>query len=433
MRSVRHVSIRSLVFVGSLLCGLSAAHAETFPTVDQLPSRPELPDPLKPTTGPIVRTVSEWEMQRRPELAKLISHYMYGQLPERMPVLAAVEMEDTKAYSGKATLRDITLRMGNADAPPVHLLLVIPNDGKKTHPIFVGMNFAGNHAATDHPKVRINPNWIYPKYPGVTDNRATEASRGSQVDVWAIDQAIARGYAVALVYSGDFDPDRTDLRGGYQPILRQKLGRPHGAADFSTIAVWAWGMSQVVSYVRELSEIDPARVAIVGHSRLGKTALLCGAFDDRVQVVISHQAGCGGSAPSRGKIGEPVERINTVFPHWFNDNFKTFNKSPDRLPFDQNCLAALVAPRSLLFSNAVKDTWANPDGQLEVLKSANSVWQLYGKAGIDSAAKPVMNELIGDRLGYFLRPGEHSMNRQDWKAFLDFADREFAKNPAKGE
>ena len=106
---------------------------------------------------------------------------------------------------------------------------------------------------------------------------------------------------------------------------------------------------------------------MVGHSRLGKTALLAGAFDERIALVIPHQAGCGGSAPSRGKVGESVKQINNGFPHWFNGAFKEFNDQPDRLPFDQNCLVALVAPRPVLFSNAVEDTWANPEGQFEVL------------------------------------------------------------------
>ena len=99
---------------------------------------------------------------------------------------------------------------------------------------------------------------------------------------------------------------------------------------------------------------------MVGHSRLGKTALLAAAFDERIALVIPHQAGCGGTAPSRGKVGESVKQINTSFPHWFDGTFKEFNDQPDRLPFDQNCLVALVAPRPVLFSNAVEDTWANP-------------------------------------------------------------------------
>src|SRR5262249_58121619 len=106
--------------------------------------------------------------------------------------------------------------------------------------------------------------------------------------------------------------------------------------------------------------LDARSFIAVGHSRLGKTALLAAASDERIALAIPHQAGCGGTAPSRGKVGESVKQINTGFPHWFNDTFKQFNDQPEKLPFDQHCLAALCAPLPVLFSNAVDGTWANP-------------------------------------------------------------------------
>jgi type 1 glutamine amidotransferase len=172
--------------------------------------------------------------------------------------------------------------------------------------------------------------------------------------------------------------------------------------------------------------VDARRLISVGHSRLGKTALLAGAMDERIALAIPHQAGCGGTAPSRGTVGESAERINTSFPHWFNDRFKQFNKQPQRLPFDQNALAALMAPRPVLFSNAVKDTWANPDGQFEVLVAADAVYRKLGVAGLDRKTKPPEEKLSAGRLGYYIRPGEHSMTRGDWAVFLDFADTHLA-------
>ena len=127
--------------------------------------------------------------------------------------------------------------------------------------------------------------------------------------------------------------------------------------------------------------VDATRVVLMGHSRLGKTALLAGAFDERIALVIPHQAGCGGTAPSRGKVGESVKQINDRFPHWFNGTFKEFNDHPDRLPFDQHCLVALMAPRPVLLTNAVEDTWANPEGQFEVLQAAAPVYRLLGAGG----------------------------------------------------
>src|SRR5207244_12102068 len=138
--------------------------------------------------------------------------------------------------------------------------------------------------------------------------------------------------------------------------------------------------------------------------------------------VIPHQAGCGGTAPSRGKVGESVKQINNGFPHWFNGAFKEFNDKTDRLPFDQNCLTALVAPRPVLFSNAVEDTWANPEGQFDVLKAADPVYRFLGVEGLKAKRLPQVGKLVNSRLGYFIRSGKHSMTREDWQVFLEFAD-----------
>jgi hypothetical protein len=337
-----------------------------------------------------------------------------------------VEREDRKALDGKATLREVTIAFGPPDTPKIHVLLVIPNERKGPAPVFVGMNFCGNHALVKDPAVRLPTAWMYDRYPGVKDNRATDAGRGTQIDVWALDQSIARGYAVATFYSGDVDPDNKDLWEGIQPHLRKKNARP-GPHDWGTIAAWAWGIHRVVDHLVNDKDLDAKRICVVGHSRLGKTALLAAAFDERIALSIPHQAGCGGTAPSRGKVGESVTRINTAFPHWFNDAFKEFNDRPERLPFDQHCLVALVAPRPVLFSNAIEDTWANPDGQFEVLQAADPVYRLLGAEGLEAKKVPEPDKLIDSTLGYYIRPGKHSMTREDWKVFLDFADKNLGK------
>ena len=134
-------------------------------------------------------------------------------------------------------------------------------------------------------------------------------------------------------------------------------------------------------------------------------------------------AGCGGTAPSRGKVGESVKQINTGFPHWFNDEFTKFNEQVDRLPFDQHALVALVAPRPVLLTNAVQDTWANPAGQFEVLRAADKVYRFLEAGGLEATEMPETGKLIDSKLGYYIRPGRHSMGRQDWQVFLDFADK----------
>src|SRR5262249_30898790 len=146
-----------------------------------------------------------------------------------------------------------------------------------------------------------------------------------------------------------------------------------------------------------------------------------------IALVIPHQAGCGGTSPSRGKVGESVKQINDRFPHWFNGTFKEFNDHPDRLPFDQNCLVALVAPRPVLLTNALEDQWANPAGQFEVLRAADPVYRFLGACGLDAKEMPAPGKLIDSTLGYYIRPDKHSMMTDDWKVFLAYADKHLGK------
>ena len=154
-------------------------------------------------------------------------------------------------------------------------------------------------------------------------------------------------------------------------------------------------------------------------------------MDDRIALAIPHQAGCGGTAPNRVDIDrkdvETIRRINTAFPHWFCDNFPLFNEQPDKLPFDQHCLLALCAPRPVLYSNATEDQWANPDGQFEMLKAADPVYRLLGAGGLDVKERPELRKVVDSKLGYYIRPGKHSMDREDWGVFLDFADKQLGK------
>jgi hypothetical protein len=164
----------------------------------------------------------------------------------------------------------------------------------------------------------------------------------------------------------------------------------------------------------------------VGHSRLGKTALLAGALDERVAVVIPHQSGCGGAGPSRSKNpkAETVKRITTSFPHWFCGYFSAFGDDPTKIPFDQNCLVALCAPRPVLMTNAEEDQWANPSGQFDVLSAAAPAYELYGvEKPVVAAKMPEEGKLSAERLGYFIRAGKHAMTPADWKVYIEFCDR----------
>jgi hypothetical protein len=260
--------------------------------------------------------------------------------------------------------------------------------------------------------------------PGAEDHKATDAGRGKEIGVWNIEYVVGRGYGVATFYCGDVDPDRDDKTDGVQPHFYKPGQTEPAEHDWATIAAWAYGVQRAVDYLNQDASVDHDRIIAVGHSRLGKTVLLAGAFDERIDLVIPLQAGCGGTAPSRGTVGESVKQINDHFPHWFDGTFKYFNDHTDQLPFDQHCLIALCAPRPVLLSNAAEDEWANPAGQFEMLKAAEPVYKLLGAAGVDADAMPETGKLINSRLGYWIRPGKHSMTKADWETFITYADRQ---------
>jgi len=412
-----------LVFV-TLFCCASQAAAVDLPPPEQLPLRLTLPDALMLFGGDEVTTLDIWQTRRAPELKELFQHYMYGRFPTAPENVSFTVVREQKDYfGGKATLREVDVSLGVVGAPTLHLLAFIPNNRQGAAPVFVGLNFAGNHTVLDDPQIPLSTVWVPARYPGVVNNRATEDSRGAQKDRWVIEQTIDRGYAVVTCYCGDIDPDMPDYSDGVHPFFKSNNDEP--MARWGTIAAWAWGLSRLVDYVFTREEFDSGKIAAFGHSRLGKTALLAAAFDPRIALAIPHQAGCGGTSPSRGTVGESVERINTSFPHWFCGNFKAFNKEPARLPFDQHCLIALCAPRPVLLSNAVEDQWANPDGQFEMLLSASPVYRLHGDEGIVPADKPAVGTLLTKRLGYYIREGIHTVTPEDWTTFCNFADAHF--------
>jgi hypothetical protein len=412
-----------LALLGLFAMSIPAFPAD-FPAPDKLPAKPGLPDPTIAFDGTKITNMKDWEAKRRPELKALFEHYMYGQYPAKPEKVTAKVLFEDKVFDGKALLSEVELTFGPPEWPKIYLLMCYPNK-KPRFGCFVGPNFGGNHLLTNDERVRIPTAWVPASYPGVKDNKASAEGRGKAADTWPLEQIIDRGYAVATFYCGDIQPDRPNVREGMRATMPVLKGDEIGN-ETATIMWWAWGIHRAVDYLSTHQMIDPKQIAAVGHSRLGKTALLAGAFDDRIAVVIPNQAGCGGSGPSRhmDPKAEPVERINKSFPHWFDGNFKAFGADPTKLPFDQNCLVALCAPRPVLFTNASEDLWANPSGQFEVLKAANPAYKLYGFDGITAEKVPSPgDQLIATRLGYWIRPGKHAMSPPDWKTYMDFGDK----------
>ncbi len=379
---------------------------------------PGLPDPLTFAAGAPVRTAADWP-RRRAELLALFEQHVYGRTPAAgAPV--AFELVDcaADAYDGRATRKQLLGRIGAAGVE-MDLLLYLPNDRPGPAPLFVGLNFYGNHTVCHDPAVRLAHSWV----PNSPDHRATEAARGAAADAWPIEPLLARGYGVATVYCGDLDPDDDDgFQNGIHPLFYAP-GQTRPADDeWGTIGAWAWGLSRAMDYIASDADCDAARVAVMGHSRLGKTALWAGAQDERFAVVISNNSGCGGAALSRRRVGETVRAINERFPHWFCRRFWAYNDREDALPIDQHLLIALAAPRPVYVASAEDDAWADPAGEYLSARLATPAYALLGHEGLPGQTMPPVNQPLLGRIGYHIRTGGHAVTPYDWQRFMDFAD-----------
>ena len=379
-----------------------------------------LPNPLVFPDGAPVRTPAEWA-RRRAEILQLFETNVYGHNPgPPARVRFHVFDLDRHALDGKAIRKQVRIDFptprGDAHAD---LLLYIPAASARPVPVILALNFRGNQSVDSDPGIKLATAWSE-KPPA--RHEAPESSRGSDKN-FEVAKVLARGYGFATVCYQDIEPD---FEGGWKEGWRGMFLKPGqtapGPADWGAIGAWAYGLSRALDYLAQDPSVDARRVAVMGHSRLGKTALWAGALDTRFALVIANCSGRGGAGLWRRNYGETLQSMKRIFPYWFCGNLLKYAGDIDRLPVDSNELLALIAPRPLYITGAQDDQWADPHGMFLAAVAAGPVYQLLGAQGLGTDQMPPINHPIMHTLAYHLRDGKHAVTAFDWDQFLAFAD-----------
>lgn len=371
-----------------------------------------LPDPLLLLNGQPVRDAETWFKQRRPEIIRLYETEVYGRVPNQAPKLRfEVVGTDSSALSNSAIRKDIVGYLGNApDGPKVNLVLYLPAKATGPVPVLLHVLFGNPPANANLPT-------------------STNSTRPGEIGPLA--DILGRGYGYAMFRYTEIEGDTRTNSLSLVRKLALAPDQPQPASDdWGTITAWAWSASRVLDYLETDSAVDAKRIGLIGHSRLGKTALWAGARDPRFALVFASCSGELGASLARRDYGETVDDVITNFPWWFCATFQKYSTRWNELPVDSHLLIALNAPRPVFITGGTQDQWADPRGEFLAQVAAGPVYRLLGKKDLGTSELPPLDKpLTEGALGFLYHTGPHSITAEDWRAFLDFADRHLKSNP----
>ena len=357
----------------------------------------QLPSLLSPPNSKTINTVQAWEKQRMINLDWFEAN-VFGKAPTTVyqmtsQVIQSIPTPDIQGLMHKIV--DLHIH-ANQDSITLRVHLFKKEDHPNQQPACLLINHRGS--SMESPFERIHSGFF------------------------SIREMTTSGYVGIIFQTADIDPDSNNPDTLFQNGIHSLLDLQRDSSSWGTLAAWAWGASRILDYLESDEWVDEKRVAVIGHSRGGKTALWAGASDQRFAAVYSNCSGAGGAAISRRRLGETLAQLNTRFPHWFCQKYHQFNHREDEQPMDAHTLLALIAPRPLYVVSADQDLWADPKGEYISLQEASVVYRLYGYQSLQKQPMPPLNQPIHQRLGYHIRSGKHNLTTYDWTAFLAFLD-----------
>jgi len=368
-----------------------------------------LPDPLVLRNGQPVRDATTWMNVRRPEILSLYETEIYGRVPGNAPTIRwEIRELATNALNGAAIHKELVGTIGNASPPQtVTVDLLLPAGARTASPVLLHMTFFGSLRSA------LSPG----------GNATSAQPRLSELG--PVTTILARGYGYATVRYTQFEGDSKANSLSIVRKLALGPGQTEPAPDeWGTISAWAWGAGRVLDAFEQDPAVDAKRVALIGHSRLGKTALWGGARDSRFALVFSSCSGEMGAALARRDYGETVDDMAANFPWQFAGNFQKYPGRWNEMPVDAHMLISLIAPRPVFITGGTEDQWADPRGQFLAAVAAGPVYRLLGREDLGTTELPPLDKpLITGALGFLYHTGGHTITQEDWSAFLDFADR----------
>ena len=386
---------------------------------------------LAEAADPYPQSRAAWENDVRPQVMDQFRDEIYGRVPDGTVELDWHLLDKGRAPGGAICLRIAVTFSGPLGTVTVTALVHLPPHASVV-PAHLGLNFRGNHTCTTDDAV-LRTGIDRPTetgeihYDGLREKFDVPPARGALANRWPLELIVDRGYAVITVSYLQLGPDHAEIFArGLHTTLATTGPDDRPAQDWGAIGMWAWTLSRLQDALERgmVPEVDPTRVTVVGHSRLGKTALWAAATDPRFAAAISNNSGCMGAALSR-PVGETPEVLARVRPYWFARTFSSRVLEGRPLPVDQHQLIACIAPRPVYVTSASNDDNADPEGEFLSWCTAAQVWGLYGFPRPSGGFPPPGGAITSAEvpLGYHLRPGEHSVERFDWEHWLDFCDR----------